>query len=189
MGRPKALLLYAGGTFVSTVARGLLDAGLRPVVVVIASGDASGVAADELAAALAGADLDGVRVVRNPAPERGQLSSLQCALADPGLADAPYAIVALADHPAVRPETYRALAFMQDEEPAAAHVPLYGWRRGHPVAFPRPLLDQLRALPPSASAEPVVDAFHPLIEVPLDDAGVVTDVDTPADLARLEARE
>jgi CTP:molybdopterin cytidylyltransferase MocA len=172
MGRPKALLPYAGGTFVSTVASRLASAGLRPVVAVVSS--------DEVAAALAGA---GARVVRNPQPERGQLSSLQCALAE--IPAAPYAIVALCDHPAVRDETYRALAFMQDEEPAAAHVPLYGLRRGHPVAFPRALLDRLAALDPGVSPEPLIDAFHPLIEAPLDDPGVVADVDTPEDLARL----
>jgi molybdenum cofactor cytidylyltransferase len=174
MGRPTALLPYAGGTFVSTVAARLVGAGLNPVVAVVST--------DAVAAVLAGS---GVRIARNPQPERGQLSSLQCALADEEVRRAPYALIALCDHPAVSAETYRALAFMQDEEPAAAHVPLYGLRRGHPVAFPRALLDRLSALSPTENPEPVVEAFHPLIEAPLDDPGVVADVDTPEDLARI----
>ncbi|MGH9593849.1 MAG: nucleotidyltransferase family protein, partial [Bryobacteraceae bacterium] len=70
MGTPKALLDYRGETFVGRLMR-VLGAVCDPVMVVL------GYHAAEIGARVPA----NVRVVLNPDPDRGQLSSLQTALA------------------------------------------------------------------------------------------------------------
>src|SRR5207244_5630298 len=96
---------------------------------------------------VAGADVTAVRaalppgrtipLLLNPAPERGQLSSLKVALRHvrAALPDAGAIVMALVDHPAVRASTVAGLIAAASD--AAIVVPTYGGRRGHPVLFAR----------------------------------------------------
>lgn len=93
------------------------------------------------------------------------------------------------DLPLVRPESLRAVAAA-----LAGHtvvLPVHGGVRGHPVGFGPACRDALLALGGAEGAASVVKgqrAAGGVIELPLDDAGIVTDVDTVADLARIEQR-
>jgi molybdenum cofactor cytidylyltransferase len=92
------------------------------------------------------------------------------------------------DLPLVLPETLRAVAAA-----LAAHaivVPQYHGQRGHPVGFAADCGDALAALSGERGAAAIVRAQAAagrVLALELDDAGIVTDIDTMADLARAEA--
>lgn len=189
MGRTKALLPIGGTTFVARIVGTLRAAGCAQVVVV------TGAAHDEVAAELARHAPD-ARTVRNPAPERGQLSSLQVALADIGdarvvsVADderVEAAVVALCDHPLVRVETVTSLVDAWRESGADIVRPASGGRHGHPVVFAHRVFDRLRAADPDAGARAVVRATDLVrLDVEVDDPGVFVDVDTPEEYEALD---
>ncbi len=171
MGRDKALLPYAGTTFVGHLVRLFLSQ-VSPVVVVV------GHHADTIRAAIP--PLPSLQVVLNPHYQAGQLSSLQTGLR--GLT-AEHVLLTLVDHPAVAPTTLEALL----AHPAAPLVvPRYQNRRGHPILLSRPLIDEILALPTEATAKQVIHGhLAEAVLVDLDDPGILCDVDTPADYRSL----
>lgn len=180
MGHPKATLPWGDGeTFVSVEVRVMHAAGLSPLLVVC------GEHARETRAALP-ADIP-LRVLDNPAPERGQLSSLKIALR--ALQDAPGlcgALVALVDHPSVTVRTLDALT--AEAAPPRIVVPRHDGRRGHPVLFGRDLFEELLDADDAQGARPVVrKAPDRVLEVEVDDPGVLLDIDTPDDLRAAQA--
>ena len=132
---------------------------------------------------------DAVRFVRNPEPERGMLSSLQCGLR--ALPEETAAIFCPVDYPLVRPATVKALAEAFRARPdAPVVVPTCEGRRGHPVLVAGRAIRDLLALPPDASPRDAIRRFRPAtIYVETGDAGILHDVDTPADYGRLEDRD
>lgn len=89
------------------------------------------------------------------------------------------------DLPLVSPESLRRVAHA-----LASHevvLPVYAGQRGHPVGFGRACRDMLLALTGSEGAARVVRAFEAW-QLPLDDPGIVTDIDTVQDLAEAARR-
>lgn len=184
MGQAKAGLVHDGRTFLAHVLGALRGAGIDDVIVV------SGSAHEAVLAARPSGD--DACVLRNPDPERGQLSSLKIALGAlrtrqprPGAA-----VMALVDHPAVRPATVAGLISAWSDTPQATIVlPVFAGRRGHPVLFAESLWDELLATADELGARAVVHADATrVLETPVDDAGVRIDVDTPDDFRRLTSR-
>ena len=179
MGRTKALLPIGADTFVVHLARAFIAAGIDDVVVV------TGPERDAIASALADARIP-ARVVENPRREDGQLSSLHVGLA---VADKPgveAVVVGLVDVPLASARTIGAVleAFRRTHAPIVR--PAVRGRHGHPVLFARAVFDQLRRADPGSGAKAVVRAHdQDLVNVPVDDEGACTDIDTPADYARL----
>jgi nicotine blue oxidoreductase len=69
-------------------------------------------------------------------------------------------------------------------------VPRYGTRRGHPVLFAAALFDELRAAPLDVGARAVVRAHAAeRLEVPVADAAILDDIDTPDDLHGIDASD
>jgi len=97
-------------------------------------------------------------------------------------------VVMLADMPAVRPDTIRAVARALVEGATVA-FPVHRGQRGHPVGLHACLGDELTGLRGDEGARAIVarriDQARP-IEV--DDPGVLSDIDTPVDLARASQR-
>lgn len=90
-------------------------------------------------------------------------------------------IVMLADMPWVQPATVLELARVVSRETIA--VPVFGGRRGNPVAFGRAYFDELGGCQGDQGARSLVLAHaSAVLEVPVDDAGVLRDVDHPDDL-------
>ncbi len=87
------------------------------------------------------------------------------------------------DLPLVQPGTLRAVA--QALAQHAVVVPVYRGERGHPVGFAAACGEQLMALGGEQGAAPVVKACGATL-LAVDDAGVVTDVDTVGDLEKAE---
>lgn len=87
------------------------------------------------------------------------------------------------DLPLVRPQTLRQVADALRQHPVV--VPVYQGQRGHPVGFARQCGLALAALSGDSGAASVARAYG-AIEIVVDDEGCVTDIDTLADLRRVE---
>jgi molybdenum cofactor cytidylyltransferase len=180
MGRPKALLPATGDrTFVRAILETLRDGGVKDAVVVIRPGDAA--IAEEVAAAGFG------RTVVNPRAEDGQLTSLIAGLDAIEAPDVSAVLVTLVDVPLVKAGSIRTLCARAGDSPAAVVRAVHHGRHGHPVIFKRELFDALRHADPAVGAKQVVRAAA-IEDVEVDDPGVVEDVDTPADYARVIPR-
>jgi len=92
-------------------------------------------------------------------------------------------LIALADMPRIEAASYRAvLAALQGG--AAMARPEYGGRPGHPVGFAEMWRGELLGLQGDSGARAILQsAPGRVVACPVDDAGVLFDVDTPMDLA------
>ena len=179
IGRPKALLPIGsdGETFFDRVTRTLLDAGVEDIVVVV------GADADAIRAGAR--PRSGVRIVDNPDYEHGQLTSLLAGLRAIDTERTTAALVTLIDVPLVSAATVRTLIAAQRERGAPVVRPVSRGRHGHPVIFGRALFHELQDADPAQGAKPVVRAHAAeMIEVPIDDEGAFTDIDTREDYER-----
>lgn len=91
-------------------------------------------------------------------------------------------IVLPADMPMVQPATLVAVAAALGHHPVA--YAQYRGRRGHPVGFSAGLYSELFTLAGDEGARRVV-ARYPAHPVEVEDAGVLIDIDTPADLEQV----
>lgn len=200
MGAAKALLslpLLPGGGRCSAL-RGLVKqyraAGVQQVVIV--SGYHADVVEGEAMAL-------GLKAVRNPDAQQGMFSSVQAgvsALAQGGFNG--YFFVQPVDVPLVRPLTLRALceAAGQDEADRAAAlavcgkagsaaprpvlIPAFDGQEGHPPLVPMHLAPRIMAHNGQNGLRGALEGA-PLRHVPVPDAMILEDMDTPDDYARL----
>jgi molybdenum cofactor cytidylyltransferase len=183
MGRPKALLPCGDSdlTFVGSLIRALSEGGVSDTVVVGRSDD------DALRAEV---ESRGARFVDNPHPEEGQSSSLLVGL---NLADRPGVhgvLVTLVDVPLVSGATVSALLHAFNASVAPVVRAVHQGRHGHPVIFSRKVFGELRRADPSIGAKAVVNAHAAdVLNVEVDEQGVLTDIDTPEDYARAFGRQ
>ena len=185
MGSPKALLPDgAGRLFVTRVLSSMVEAGVTDVVVVTGHHHA------EIELAIR-AEPMGVtpRVVRNPDPARGQLSSLWAGMDEVCGPETAGIIVTLVDVPMVAVDTIRDVIDAWQRTRAPIVRPAVGHRRGHPVIFDRAIFDELRQAPLEAGARTVVRAHYgEIVDVAVTDQGCIIDIDTPADYQALITR-
>lgn len=168
MGRPKALLPYLHGTFLSVILERLRPLGLWTAVV-----------------AHPGLPVHAPRILTNPHPETGPIGSIQVGLAA-GAENFPWVLTVPVDHPAVSQETYRALACAATEGGAHMWAPSFRGRRGHPVVFGAACYEDLKRVPPGEGARWVVARHRDQrAVVPVDDPEILRNVDTPDAYARL----
>lgn len=176
MGSPKALLAYQGQTFLERICTAFFDAGVEELVVVLGAWE------DRLRPALP--RHPALRTVVNPHYAQGQLSSLVCGLGALS-PDSAAAVVNLVDHPLVRPETIAALMASFRTDPLPIIIATHQGQRGHPVLFSRRVYAELLAAPLDKGAKTVVRKDPARVRhVPLDDPGIVADIDTPQDYRR-----
>jgi molybdenum cofactor cytidylyltransferase len=177
MGRPKALLQAGGGrTFIATILDSLHRGGVHDAVVVVRPGH-DAVAAEVGTCAVG-------RTVTNLRADEGQLSSLIAGLDGidgPGVVGA---LVTLVDVPLIQASTVRFLLARAAASDAPILRAVHRGRHGHPVIFKRELFEALRRADPAIGAKAVVRAVR-VEDVEVGDPGVVEDVDTPEDYARL----
>lgn len=180
MGTTKQLLPFGDKTVLQTVVDTLVDAKLAGVAVVL------GHDAEAVRDSLRGRP---VRFCVNEAYREGMFSSVLCGLrALPADADA--ALIALGDQPQIALNAVRAVAQAYREGDKGIVVPVSGGRRGHPV-----LIDlsryrrEILSLSGDRGLKPVVRG-HPedTLEVPVDDEGILRDLDTPEDYRAEVAR-
>lgn len=170
-GGMKLVANVEGEPLLDRTLRSLLDGGIDRIVVVLAPGAS-------LAAVRLLAD-SRVVTATNANPARGMFSSIQT-----GLAAAAGHLLAIlpADMPFVRAATVTAVLEACQRLDAAV-VPVYRGRRGHPIAVPGRLREALQNADATASLK---DALLNLgvspLELPVEDSGVLRDVDRREDL-------
>ena len=173
---PKTLARLGARPLVTHAVAAASMSGLRPVLVVVGCQ-----AADVARAAGTLAE-----IVENPEWEGGMSTSLRAGLAtvlpDPTVTAV---AVALADQPRIGAEAYQRLAAAH-REGAQLAVATYDGRRAHPVLIGRSHFEEAMRMTGDQGARSLL-AAHDVVEVDCDGTGDATDVDTPADLAALEA--
>jgi molybdenum cofactor cytidylyltransferase len=172
MGEPKALLRTPDGKrYVAAIAETARAACCGAVVVVL--GPPHG---ETIRAALPAE----VATAWNEDPARGMLSSVQAGIAALDVAVGA-ALVWPVDIPFVGVETVRTLV-MHD---GTIVVPVHNGRGGHPLRVARAHFGEILALDSVRGLKALRDA-HPdrVVRLPVDDAAILVDVDTPDDYAR-----
>jgi len=172
MGSPKALLEFRGQTFLSTILRAIDASGIKTVVVV------AGHHYDRILTAFP--DLP---VVLNPDYEQGMSTSVQA-----GIRALPRGLggtaVFLVDHPVIDQRTIEVL--VSRLKPGHIVVPVHQGRRGHPVVFAADLFDEILGLSPDQGLNTFVKKVPDrVLEVAVESSGVLMDIDTPDQFARL----
>lgn len=187
-GVAKALLRRGEVSYLATIAATARAVGLADADAIVVVGPPFGDAVAAHAAELA------LRVVINPAPERGMASSIALGFGALGFGALGFGALAPGDavdaawlwpvdHPAVRVETLRRLIAAQGE----VIQPRYRGAGGHPPLIARALWPRLAACGDAPDGARGVLRAARVTTVEVDDPGVVRDVDTPADLDEARA--
>jgi molybdenum cofactor cytidylyltransferase len=171
MGSPKALLHYQGQTFIERICTAFLTVGVDELIVVL------GARAEEIGRALP--VHPALRSVVNSRYSQGQLSSLIVGIGALS-PESEAAIVNLVDHPLVSSETIKAVIDSFRAAPVPIVIASYNGKRGHPVLFSRHVYGEILAAPLDQGAKVVVRKDPARVrEIPLDDPGILADIDTP----------
>jgi molybdenum cofactor cytidylyltransferase len=184
MGRSKALLPHIDpdATFVGHAIRQARDAGLMTILVIGQAHD------DELRREV---ERQGGHFVVNPDADRGQLSSLLVGLEVAAAQQEVEGLVVMpVDVPLISGSVIRKLLECAARDRASIIRAVHQGRHGHPVLFKRAVFDELRSADWTLGAKVVLrkDPSR-VLDVEVEEPGVVTDVDTPADYERLLGRQ
>jgi molybdenum cofactor cytidylyltransferase len=177
MGSPKQVLAYGGVSLLRRAAIAALDAGCEPVVVVTgAHAELSRRELHDLA----------VQAVTNAEWRTGMASSLRAGVlhvaADPTAATL---IVMLCDQPHVGADVLTTLMAAHASSGKAIVACGYGGTLGVPALFARAVWPECTSMAGPAGAKQIIEADGSRVHVtPFPDGAV--DIDTPADLARLQ---
>src|SRR5207248_9659520 len=130
----------------------------------------------------------GGSLVTNPAPERGQFSSLQVGLREVLTQGRDAAIVTLVDRPPANAATLRTLRAAFESAPFEVWVavPEYKGRHGHPFLAGREMIEACLKEPPTSTARDVEHRHQQhILYVSVNDLYVTVNVNTPDDYAAL----
>ncbi|MGH7820823.1 MAG: nucleotidyltransferase family protein, partial [Candidatus Binatia bacterium] len=168
-GTNKLLMEVDGRPVVSRVVEAVREAGVPDIYVVV------GHQADEIRRAVGG-----VAFVENQAYATGMAASLRAGVAAlPEDVDA--ALICLGDMPRLTAAAVRSV--IDDFDPVMKReicIPTYDGKRGHPVLFAARFLPEIEALEGDVGARSVIERHAAVAHlVPVDDSGVVIDIDTP----------
>ncbi len=179
MGSNKLLKMVRGKPLVRHAAEAALASRAGPVFVVL------GHQAADVSRALVGLN---VTFVHNPDYAQGLSTSLKTGIAAVPETSAG-ALVLLGDMPRITPEIINRLVIGLDTNGmVAAVVPTVAGQRGNPILLGRALFSQVEHLSGDIGARRLIDrSADTIVEIPIDDAAVLFDVDTPDALKALEA--
>ena len=173
MGGPKLMLPFGGKTVLQAVVDGLLEVDIEGILVVL------GHRRHEVWASLAGRP---VGICVNPQYEQGMFSSVLFGISSlPESADA--ALIVLGDQPQIKADVVRQVVAGYCDGNRGIVIPTYRGRRGHPALVDLQRYGQeIARLPGDQGLKPVMRG-HPddTLELPVADAGILRDVDTPED--------
>ena len=172
MGRPKQLLQVGKETMLGRVLQTFRESRVDRTVVVLGA---------EASKVRKNLKLRDETVVINMDYRAGMSVSLKVGLrAVEKEADA--VIIALGDQPFISRKTIDAMIGAYLRKKPGVVVPVYRGRRGNPVLFDRSLFRQLGEITGDIGAKSVVLKNESnLVELEVDDEGVVLDIDTPED--------
>lgn len=177
MGTPKQLLPFGNKTILQTVVDVLLTLDLLDIIVVL------GHEAERVRDSLDGR---GVTCCYNEYYEEGMFSSVLCGVnAIPETADA--MVMTLGDQPHINTRVGRAVVNAYQCGSAGIVIPTWDGKRGHPALVDlKRYRDKILSLPGEEGLKPVMRGYvDDTLELAVDDAGILRDLDTPEDY-RLE---
>jgi CTP:molybdopterin cytidylyltransferase MocA len=181
MGYPKALLTFHNGTFLQSILDATAAAGIHRRIVVI------GPNPDKI---LEKHDLRDVTVVSTEQFEAGPIGSIRAAVREVQGHPVDGILVWPVDMPHVTIATVETLLDAFRESHAPIVVPVFAEKGGHPVIFGREVFDELLQAPDSQGAKAVVRADPSrVLRVPVTDAAVVEDLNTPGEYRTLQRQE
>lgn len=182
MGKPKQLLDLGGKTMLEHVLAPVLRIGFDEIVTVI------GHQADSIQSRILIQD-SRFRWVMNPNYAKGQSTSLRAGIE--ALADRCEGVmVFLGDTPWIEQKTMQevldkgAELLLFNEDPFVAQ-PAYQGVPGHPVFFGRVPMKLFSQLQGDRGAKPLIRQITDHYLIPVEDEGVLQDMDTPEDVVRL----
>lgn len=171
-GEPKATaLLPDGRRFLDAVGATALAAGCDPVIAVLPPGVEAP---------------PGVQVVVNPRADSEQIASVRLGLARLSNTPCVGALLWPVDHPFVDLLSVLAVIDGARRTGAAIVLPQFGERRGHPAYFARDTWRELLTVADGGARAVIAQragSAGAVVHVPVDDRGVLRDIDTRADLA------
>lgn len=178
-GRPKQLARFGGKPLLQHVLERLSEAKISEVVVVLGP---------HAEAILREVPVGTARVVINGRAAEGLSRSLQAGL-EALSPEAAGAVIVLADQPFVSAETLSRLVEAHRREHPAAVVPTYNGFRGNPVLLDRSLFAEVMKIEGDIGCRAIF-GDHPgeILKLPVGDAGILTDIDTPEDLEAAEEK-
>jgi molybdenum cofactor cytidylyltransferase len=169
MGRPKMLLPWGEQTIIETVIDAATQAMVDGIVVVV------GANAEKVAEAINGRP---VELSVNPHFREGMLSSIQWGLNSiPAAARA--ALVMLGDQPLIASSTIDMVIKAYRQGNHGIVLPVYRGKRGHPMLLDMKYKDEVAQLDGNIGLrELTYHNVEDVLEVELDDSGILSDVDT-----------
>ena len=188
MGTPKLLLDVGGQTVLARLLGGLENAGLSSRWVVVHPDDAEIRAEVErhggsaLVPAAPPPDMRasaayGLAVLKQRFHDRGEVPQ----------ADAPW-LLAPADHPVLSVEIVTTLLEAARVNPGRIFIPTYRGRLGHPTVFAWRHALEVDQIPPDKGFNWIVRQHAAdVVHVPVENEGVVLDLDAPEDYERVKA--
>jgi molybdenum cofactor cytidylyltransferase len=178
MGTPKQLLRIGSETILERTLNNVRASNVSEIILVL------GYAADEVRKTVA---MQGLKVVINPDYQQGMGTSLRSGLAAVGL-DATAALIVLADQPWVSPETFNRLIEGHQERKPQIIIPMYKGFRGNPVLLDRSVFAEVQALKGDVGCRGIFgDHTEDILKLPVDDPGILLDIDSHDDLKSLNA--
>lgn len=179
MGQSKQLLRFRGKMLVEHAILQAIDAGLRPVVVVVG---AEGTAVQNAIAALP------VEIAQNENWQAGMGSSIAAGIRrlQQIAPDATAVAILLSDQPLVQARHLSAMRDLLTDGAAKIVAADYNGTLGVPALFKRELFAQLAVLPPDFGARRILRDSRSMVSAyPLPEAAI--DIDTPADYEALNS--
>lgn len=173
MGRLKPLIKINNKTFLQHITDELRIAGISDIVVVV------GFEADRIKQE---SGLSQIQFAVNKNYENGQFSSLQTGIRHLDK-KCEAVLVCLGDQPQIRADWITRLVQVFGETRAPIVSPKFRVKRGHPILFSADLFDEILAMHPTQAAFDLKRAHkEEIVDVPIDDEGLIVDADTPDDL-------
>ena len=171
------LLMYRGKSLLRRTVDVAIDAGCRPVTVVI------GAFADQMREELAGIDVD---IIENPRWQLGMGTSVKAGVAAVAVDDDVDGVLLLVcDQPGLRSDVMRELVDVWSRSGLTIAAADYGASLGVPAVFSRALLPDLLALSDANGAKRLIDHNRDRVAV-VPFPRKATNIDTPDDAAKLE---
>ena len=173
MGTPKQLLRIGSETILERTLKNVRASNVSEIILVL------GHAADDVQKAVA---TEGLNVIINPDYQQGMGTSLRSGLAAVS-AGATAALIVLADQPGVSSETLNRLIEGHQEHKPQVIIPMYQGFRGNPVLLDRSVFAEAQTLKGDVGCRAIFgDHIESIFKLPVDDPGILLDIDSRDDL-------
>jgi molybdenum cofactor cytidylyltransferase len=180
MGKAKQLLSLGKSTVLAQTLAHVQAAALQEIVVVL------GASAEVIRRQLPSGQE--IKIVVNQAYQQGIASSLQAGLSavDPS-SDA--ALIILGDQPFIRSQTLHRIVEEYRRWQAQIVIPVHQGKRGNPVLLDRSVFSEVMALEGDVGSRAIfANHLDGIVQVEVEDSGILLDLDDPADFERLKTK-